>query len=1267
MSPASDHPSRSRPQSRPGRFGRHTHGARRAEWLLVVLLLVLAGILSWQYMPLRSAQVDPRPLPASETTVVGLGSRTGPAAAGFERLSPEQTGIDLVNRIDTDHPKKYLYFSGTMGGGIAIGDVDADGRPDIYCVNGPGGNRLYRQVGDLEFEDVTSAAGVDGGDAWGTGASMADVNNDGWLDIYVCNYDSPNLLYINQGDGTFAERGAEYGVNLVDASMMGAFCDYDRDGDLDLYLLTYRFLRAEGRPAEPPIVTVNGRRRIAPGFEKYYALSNDAFGYGPVSRADGLLRNDGDTFTNVSGEAGVEGVLGHGLSATWWDYNDDGWPDLYVANDFTDPDQLYRNNGDGTFTNVIVDTVPSTTWYSMGADAGDINNDGLADLLVTDMAARTHFKQKTSMGNMDDSQEFLTTAIPRQYMRNALFLNSGTHRLMEVAYLTGLAKTDWTWTAKLADLDNDGRVDAYFTNGSPRNFVDSDVGFHPDLLIGRTNWDVYEDGPPLKETNLAFRNAGDLTFENVSHAWGLDHLGISLAAAHADLDRDGDLDLVVADFDEPIGVYRNVGNAGHGILIQLEGTESNRFGLGAKLTLETKRGSQVRYHSPLTGFLASNEPLVHFGVGDTQHIEKLIIDWPSGARQELRDLEAGKLYVVAEPATSAAEDPSQRERPTREPLFTTSDALAGVRHREQEYDDFRRQPLLPNKLSQLGPGMAWGDADGDGDDDLFVGGAAGDPGKLLINSGNGDFRRRMLDVFERDRFCEDMGAVWFDADGDGNLDLYVVSGGVEADVGDPKLADRLYLNDGRGNLTRAPSDALPDLRNSGGPVAAADFDRDGDVDLFVGGRAIPGQYPLAPDSHLLQNDGGSFNVATDKLAPGLKRAGMVTSALWSDADSDGWRDLVVTYEWGPVRFFRNVEGKLIDQTAAAGLAARTGWWNGIAGGDVDNDGDIDYVVTNFGLNTKYHASAEKPALLYYGDFDNSGTMQLVEAEFEDETLFPVRGKSCSTNAMPFLGEKFDTFREFASASLQEIYTPECLQEAHRFAATTLESGVLFNDGRGRFTFEPLPRLAQAAPGYGAVVADLTLDGNADIYLVHNFYSPQPETGRMAGGLSLLLQGDGKGNFAPVWPSESGLVVPGDAKSATLADLNGDAAPDLVVGINDAAPEAFVRRQEPPRRPLAVRLPGLNTKHPVSTAGARVTARLSDGSVRVAEIYAGGGYLSQSPAEVFLAAPTDVSIESVEVQWPDGTRTDHANDARQGRLELQASRGSGRRDALVAAD
>ena len=506
--------------------------------------------------------------------------------------------------------------------------------------------------------------------------------------------------------------------------------------------------------------------------------------------------------------------------------------------------------------------------------------------------------------------------------------------------------------------------------------------------------------------------------------------------------------------------------------------------------------------------------------------------WPSGHAQTFEDLEVDRFHTITEPAglpPEAGLPGTGADEPVLA-MFQPSQMFTEAKHRESPYDDYKRQPLLPNQYSQLGPGMAWGDIDGDGDDDLWVGGAKGHAGQLYRCDGDDKFTSRVFrprirddELPHGDELSEDMAGVWLDTEGDGDLDLYVVSGGVECEPGAEVLRDRLYLNDGEGHFFMAPEDALPDVRDSGSVAAAADYDRDGDVDLFVGGRIIPGKYPLSPHSRLLRNDGGRFTDATAELAPALHETGLVTAAVWSDADADGWVDLLVTHEWGPVKLFHNHQGRLVDKTSEAGLANLLGWWNGIAAADVDNDGDMDYAVTNFGLNTKYHASPDKPTLLYYGDFEGQGRMRIVEAEFEDETLFPVRGKSCSTNAMPHLAGKFTTYTDFALADLAKIYTPECLGDAHRFEANTLESGVLINDGQGRFTFRPLPRLAQIAPGFGIVLTEVDGDGNVDLYMVQNFYGPQAETGRMAGGVSLLLRGRGDGTFVAVPPRESGLL------------------------------------------------------------------------------------------------------------------------------------------------
>ncbi len=1187
-----------------------------------------------------------------------LSEARGGEGPRFELLSPERTGVHFVNVLDHEHPRSFLYHTATSCGGAAIGDVDGDGRPDVYLVSGPGENRLYRQVGDLRFEDVTKEAGVSGAvdgaaeesGGWGVGVAMVDIDNDRDLDIYVANFDSPNLLYVNDGRGRFTESAKRSGVDFDGASIMASFCDYDLDGDLDFYLLTNRQIphylgigfKVSARRHHFPVTIRNGVPEIRADFRRYYALERGAepgdFKFKILGGSDRMYRNNGDgTFTDVTSRAGkFEPDLG--LSATWWDYDGDGYPDLYVGNDFDGPDHLYHNNGDGTFTDVLAGTVPHTSWFSMGADAADINNDGLLDFLTADMSATTHFKQKTTMGVMNAARLAAVSGPPPQYMRNALYLNTGTERFMEVAYLTGLADTDWTWSVKLADLDNDSRVDLFVTNGVPRDTINSDVDLEAlEKRLGKNLWEAFELAPPRPEQNLAFRNRGDLDFTDVSKSWGLDHLGMSYAAAHGDLDRDGDLDLVVVNLDEPVSIYRNRTSGAHRVLIRLAGTVGNRFGVGATVRLESGDELQVRQLFPATGFTASNDPLVHFGLGRSEKIDRLTVSWPSGHRQVFEDLAADRLYTITEPEETPASRTASRHDPTPT-LFARSAALRGVRHRERPFDDFARQPLLPNRLSQLGPGMAWGDADSDGDADVYIAGAAGQAGALYLDQGEEKFALSHDGPWREDAEYEDMAALWLDADSDGDRDLLVTSGSVERDRGDPLLADRLYLNDGAGRFSRAGPDVFPGGSDSSGVAVAADFDSDGDVDVFIGGRAIPGEYPLAPASRLLENDGGTFRDVTDELAPDLRRVGMVTGALWSDADGDGALDLLVTVEWGSVRVFWNRGGALEDRTAAAGLADLRGWWNSIAGGDVDADGDIDYAVMNFGLNTKYHASLEKPALLYYGDFAGSGEKNLIEAEFEGETLYPIRGKSCSTSAMPFLGERFTTYRDFALAPLGEIYTQRRLADAQRFEATTLESGVLINDGKGRFEFRRLPRLAQAAPGFGVVLTELGGDGHVDLYLVGNFFGPQPETGRMDGGLGLLLTGNGDGSFTPVWPRRSGLAVPGDAKGLATCDLNRDGWPDLVVTQNDDELLAFTNQRRTGPRPLSVRLRG-KSGNP-DAVGARVSVVSSDGITRTAEVYAGSGYLSQSAPRLYFGLGGEAEVMEIRVRWPGGHTSSH---------------------------
>ena len=1197
------------------------------RWRIVATAALMA-------IPLAADAIETRPLaPRAESGTPTL----------FERLPSGRTGVDPAPPTVPEAAHRRLdasanFFAEDAYGGVCVGDYDGDGRPDFFATSPYGGHRLYRNLGGFRFEETAERAGVAGPEFWARGACFADLDNDRDLDLFVCGNGEANRLYWNRGDGTFARAEAAW-LDHPDANTMMAFADYDNDGDLDGYLVVNDPNERSFEEDFQLEVTFRDGKAVIPEADRetYDVLLHPELGPKviKVGQNDHLYRNDGGgEFTDVTRAAGISGP-GMGLAATWWDYNNDNRPDLYVANDFYTPDKLYRNNGDGTFTDVIAEAVPHTPWFSMGTDTGDIDNDGRLDFMATDMSGSTHYKSKLGMGDMEKSRWFLTLPTPRQYMRNALYLNTGTGRFMEVAQMAGVANTDWTWSAKFADLDNDGWIDLYFTNGMTRDLTHSDLvrqaGQLPSAEAKRAFW--AKQGRK-KDRNMAFRNLGDLRFEPAGEAWGLDTLGVSFGAAFADFDGDGDLDLVTTDLDTPLTLYRNNSHAHHLVKIQLRGGDGNTHGVGARVELEAGGTRQIRFLNLCQGYISSNEPLLHFGLGEATRVDRLTVHWPSGRVQTLRDLPADRLLVVTEPAEPTPAAPATE--PAAAPMYRPSERLAHARHRENRFDDFAAQPLLPNRMSRLGPGVAWADVDGDGDTDFFHCGAKDQPSDLFLRQPGGftPVSNQQFDFFAAQ---EDMSALFFEFNGDGAPDLYVAAGGAAYPAGSPYLHDRLYLNDGKGGF-RMAREETPDIRDSGGPAAAADYDRDGDLDWFVGGRVVPGRYPTAPRSHLVRNDAGQATaIVTDEVAPGLATAGMVTAALWSDVDADGWTDLLVAHEWGPVRLWRNREGRLEDETAAAGLADLTGWWNSLAAGDFDRDGDIDFVAGNFGLNTKYHASPEHPVVAHYGDMDGSGTNRFVEAKYEGDTLFPVRGRSCSTRAIPGLVPRFPDFDTFARATLLEVYPKEQLRGTLRVEVNTLESGVFINDGAGRFAFRPLPRLAQAAPAFGLVALDADEDGAPDIYMAQNFFGPQAETGRMAGGVGLLLRGRGDGTFDPVPPHRSGLVVSGDAKAAAAVDLTGDGRPDLVVSQNNGPLRLFERVADGDPRTLRLVLQG-PPGNP-NAIGARVVVRFSDGTSQAAETRAGSGYLSQSSGPLIFAL-ADRTAASIQVRWPDGTETTH---------------------------
>ena len=905
--------------------------------------------------------------------------------------------------------------------------------------------------------------------------------------------------------------------------MEATFADYDGDGYLDCFLLTNVL----------------------------------DFSKSPTGRRNYLFHNNGNgTFTDVSKKAGIWGNT-QGHTAIWFDANQDGWPDLYVANDFETPDRFYINNGDGTFTDAVDERLPHVTYFSMGADSGDLNNDGLIDFMVTDMRDRTHAQFMTGLEEQGRGlweMERVPELIP-QYMWNSVYLNTGADRYQEIAHLVGVDATGWTWATRMADLDCSGREDLFFTGGMIRDFTNPDLVDKTNIAPNPTARAlVWKNSPVRAEHTLAYRNLGNLKFEDVSEKWGLDHLGVSFGCALVDLGNRGVLDIVYNNFDGPPTIIRNNTTTGHRAVFKLAGRAPNLDAIGAELRIETASGVQVRQIYTERGVVASEPATVYFGLGDDTSIAKLTIHWPNGQVQELEDLPVDKLLTIPQPPVAPGEvvhrPPAQPHRPPNpSALFTEGAHARGVDYTDtlQPVDEFSRQRLLPRRQSMSGPAIATADVNGDGISDLFVSGVDGQAGVLYLGHPDGKFIAAPDQPWADVKDSDDTGAVFLDATGSGHADLFVAGGGVRHDEGDPALANRLYLNDGKGHFTLAPSGTVPASGESCCVVAAADFEHTGKVGLFVGGRVVPGHWPQAPRSFLYRNVGGKFVDVTDELAPGLRSIGMVTAAVWADMDHDGRLDLLVATEWGPISYFHNTGHGFENWTQKAGLAERTGWWSALAVADLKGDGRPSLICGNVGLNTKYHASLAEPTVLYAGNLDGSGRDQLVEAQYEGGKLYPVRGRSKLAYVFPWITRKFPTFESYSQATVEDIFPPDYLAKATRYAATELASGVYSPRSDGTFEFEPLPSVAQISPINGIVVRDLTGDGKLDVYCVGNNYGPEPSTGRFDGGVSVLLKGDGHGGLTPIPAWKSGLIAAGDARSAlALAMPNQKGVPSIAV-------------------------------------------------------------------------------------------------------------------------
>ncbi|QHV98395.1 VCBS repeat-containing protein [Spirosoma endbachense] len=1060
----------------------------------------------------------------------------------FEALPASETGINFVNRsLDKKDFNIFSYRNFYNGGGVAIGDVNNDGLPDLFLTSNFEENKLYLNKGGMKFDDITRKAGILSKKFWSTGITFADVNGDGLLDIYVCNSGSRdergNQLYINQGvrQGvpTFVEKAKEYGLVDGGFSTHAAFFDYDRDGDLDMYLLNNSFTPMD---------------RL--GYQNMRDTRDKLGG-------DKLFRNEGPDkpFKDVSQQAGIYGsLIGFGLGITIGDVNNDNWPDIYISNDFYERDYLYINQKNGSFKEDVENEMGHISLSSMGADIADVNNDGNLDIFVTDMLPDDDYRLKTTtsfesyeLGQLKESRDFFY-----QDPRNMLHLNNGDGTFSEIGRMAGTAATDWSWGALLFDMDMDGKKDIFVANGILKDLTDQDyVAFladNPDLqsmIEGTKKFDYKEyvdkmGSSPLP--NYAFRNVGNgMQFENKAAEWGLGTPSFSNGSAYGDLDNDGDLDLVVNNNNLPVSIYKNTAvdkNHKNFLRVKLTGNGHNLNAIGAKVYVYQKSTDgqvQTQYlqQMPNRGFESSVDLTMVFGLGDNPAIDSLTVIWPDDKKQVIRQLKANTtLNLTHKEADQTAIFSNQ---PTTGPrLFTDVTGVSGLdyRHKENEFVDYNRDGLLKEMLSREGPALAIGDVNGDGLDDVFLGGAANMPRSLYMQQPTGTFSLDKQPFLLDALYTEDIGATFFDADGDKDLDLYIATGGNEFDEPD-YLADRLYRNDGKGNFTWDKS--LPRSLENNSCVVAADFDRDGDQDLFVGGRMVSGQYGKSPDQLLLVNDGrGNFRKATAELLPFSKEIGMVKDAVWSDIDNDHYPDLILVGDWMPITILKNKQGKGFERFDNETLAATGGWWNAIRAADLDQDGDIDFVVGNLGLNSRMVASKEEPAHLYSNDFDRNGSYEQVVTCFrpvsdgERRECVMVQ-KPDLQKRIPSIKTKYIKHSDYARASYEDIFSAQQREGTSIKMVQEAETSVMINDGKGNFTLKALPIQAQTSPIHAILTDDYDNDGKMDILLAGNFFDVLTELGRYDANYGLLLTGNGKGEFTARKPRDTGFFVRGQVR------------------------------------------------------------------------------------------------------------------------------------------
>jgi enediyne biosynthesis protein E4 len=1099
----------------------------------------------------------------------------------FSLLNEKQTGLSFLNKIVEDDSLnifryEYLY----NGAGVGIADLNNDGLDDIFFSSNTGPCKLFLNRGNFVFEDVTRQAHVAGNGTWSTGVSIADVNGDGLLDIYVCHsgkYDDStklsNELYIcqgiNNGIPVYKEMAKEYGLDAPGTqSTQAVFFDYDKDGDLDMFLLNH-----SNHTYNPYLNT-----------RKTRATPDLHFG-------NRLFRQDRDAaghihFTDVTLKAGiVNNPLNFGLSVTVSDVNKDGWPDIYTSSDYTERDCFYINNRDGTFTESLDKSFTHISKYSMGNDIADYNNDCRPDVLTLDMLPEDNHRQKLLKGpdEYDAYHLLLDSGYYHQQMRNMLHLNEGIDqtghlRFSEIGQLAGVSNTDWSWSALLADFDNDGWKDLFVSNGYLRDFTNLDFLKYtePDARLaalkrGEQNFrtmDLVRKMPSNKVSNYIFRNNGDLTFSNVTTDWGLSRPTVSNAAAYADLDNDGDLDLVVCNNNEPALIYRNNENElkkNHWIRIRLRGRGLNTHAFGAKAVLTTSDGvSQYQELYPVRGYQSSMPPELFFGFKKEQSIRSLSITWPDDSVTVLDAPQPDQTLTLTETAATVIRPFGPAA------LFTDITSTAGItfHHHENDFIDFKDEPLLPYQLSREGPALAHADVNGDGLEDLYFGGAIGQAGQLFLQTKDGGFTLSPNQPWSIDTVAEQVNALFFDADGDGDMDLYVVSGGNEYNDQSAGFQDHLYLNDGRGNFTPAPADALPPMLSSKQAIAAGDFNHDGRIDLFIGGRGLPGSFPLPSKSYLLRNDSRNgvirFTDVTDEICPALRLPGMVKAAAWSFLNDPQYPDLLIAGEWMAPHLYRNDKGKLSDVSAAAGLANLEGMWSSITPADVDGDGKTDFILGNCGYNNQFKASPAQPMTIYAADFDDNGSLDPILCYYIQGKPYPMASRDELLDQIVSLRKKFNSYASYADASIGDIFPAEKIAHAKVLRCTELASGILYNRGNGQFSFAPLPLAAQFSKVYGAAFDDFDGDGKKDILVSGNFFPYRTQLGRCDASLGMLLKGPGPGSpagspaqsgvpplFQPVDPALSGIYIGGDVRA--MVELKTAAGKKLlVIAKNDDA-------------------------------------------------------------------------------------------------------------------